>query len=491
MMDGHEQAERLGGLYRNDAPVDQLRIPPQDVLAERNTLGALLIDASAWPRVSDVLAEDDFYRREHGLIFRAIKALAEHGRPHDAVTVGDFLESRGFAEQVDGGAYVVELAASAFSSANVEAHAGIVADKARMRRMIDVGTDLVNGCFQSAGRDAGEIATEATQRLAELQPAQRGGLRRASETLNAWYDRFSQRYDRGAKLTGLPTPWGEFNRITHGLQPATVYLFAARPSMGKSVCALNLSSFAALRRVTTGVFSLEMSDDACHERNIAAVGEVPHDWIVAPTAEDDDGYTARVNSAKVRLAASPLFIDDTPALTCRQFEARARRMHQRNPLGLLVVDHIHDFAIDPKLARFEYGAIVQCAKRLAKEWNIPVVLFGQLNRNVAGRTDKRPTLGDLRESGELEQKADVIVFLHREDYYDTPDDKTHLQGVVELHIAKGRNIRAGDRINLRNRFDQMRLEDWEGPLPKAPAKRAKGGDVGFEFSGRDAAAGDA
>lgn len=489
-MDGREQAEAMGGLY-GDRPADMLRIPPQDVLAEQNTLGALLLDPSAWPRVSDLLAEEDFYRRDHGLIFRAIKALAERGKAHDAVTVGEFLASRGFAEQVDNGAYVVELAATVFTAANIEAYAGIVGDMARKRRMIDVGTELVNGCFQPAGREAAELATEATQRLAELQPAQRGGLRRASETLTGWYDRFAARYDRGSKLTGLPTPWSELNRITHGLQPATVYLFAARPSMGKSVCGLNLSSFAAMRGATTGLFSLEMSDDACHERNIAALGEVPHDWIVAPTSDEDHGYTERVNSARQRLAAAPLYIDDTPSLTVRQFEARARRMHQRNPLALLVVDHIHDFAIDAKLARFEYGAIVQCAKRLAKEWNIPVVLFGQLNRNVAGRADKRPTLGDLRESGELEQKADVIVFLHREDYYDTPDDKTHLQGVVELHIAKGRNIRAGDRIYLRNRFDQMRMEDWEGPLPRAPQKRTKGSDVGFEFGGRGAAAGDA
>jgi replicative DNA helicase len=473
-----------------DGSVPTMRQPPQAISYEQTVLGGLMLDPAAWPRVSDILVEGDFYRHDHQLIFRAIKALAERNRPHDAMCLVDFFEARGLNHEFQGGAYIVELQSTTGSAANIVEYAEQVADRARLRQAIDVGTQLLNDCFQTDGREAAEIFTEATQRLSELQPAQRGGLRRASETLAGWYDRFSDRYGRGNKLTGLATPWGEFNTTTHGLQPATVYLLAARPSMGKSVAALNLAMFTALRGTTTGLFSLEMGDDDCHARNIAALGEVPHDWIIAPTAAEDDGFTERVNDARVKLAASPLYIDDTPSLNVRQFEARARSMHQRNPLGLLVVDHIHDFTIDPKLARFEYGAIVQCGKRLAKEWHIPVVFLAQLNRNVAGRNDKRPTLADLRESGELEQKADVIVFLHREDYYDTPDEQTHLQGVVEMHFAKGRNIRAGGRINLRNRFDQMRLEDWTGPLPKPAPKRQKGTEVGFEFDGRERAAGD-
>ncbi len=472
-----------------DEPVEMLRRPPMAIDYEQRVLGALMLDPAAWPQVSELLQEADFFRRDHQLAFRAIKALAERGKPHDSLDVSDFLCARGFGGEIEGGSYLVELQSQCPSAANIVAYAEQVTDRARLRSVIDVATQAVNDCFQTEGRSASEIIAEATQKLVELQPAQRGGLRRASESLGAWYAAFAERYGRGTRMTGLPTPWKGFNDATHGLQPATVYLLAARPSMGKSVAALNLSAFSALRGVTTGLFSLEMSADDCHARNIAALGEVPHDWIIAPSEAEDEGYTARVNDARGKLAKAPLFIDDTPALSVRQFEARARRMHQREPLGLLVIDHVHDFKIDPKLARFEYGAIIQCAKVLAKEWNIPVVALGQLNRNVAGRSDKRPTLADLRESGELEQKADVIVFLHREDYYDTPDEKTHLQGVVEMHFAKGRNIRSGAWVNLRNRFDQMRLDDWEGPLPKATPKRQKGSDVGFEFDGRDAAAG--
>lgn len=478
-----------------DASREPMRQLPYSNEFECRVLGGLMLDPNAWHRVSDLITESDFFLPAHQLIFRAIKALAERSMPHDAMDVEEFLTRRGMADQIDGGRLPIDIQATTPSAATIVSYVEQVTDMARLRRMIDVGHELAEACYAAGERDASEIGSEATQRLAELQPAQRGGLRRASETLAGWYDRFSERYDRGSKLTGLPTPWNELNAITHGLQPATVYLLAARPSMGKSVAGLNLSMFTALRGITTGVFSLEMSDEDCHARNIAALGEIPHDWIVAPSAAEDDGHLERLNVAKVKLAGAPLFIDDTPSLTVRQFEARARRMHQRNPVGLMVVDHVHDFRVDPKLARFEYGAIIQTAKVLAKEWHIPVVLLAQLNRNVSGRNDKRPTLADLRESGELEQKADVILFLHREDYYDTPDEKTHLQGVVEMHVAKGRNIRSGARITLQNRFDQMRLDDWKGPLPAAPANRRKGKEVGFDAdedaapSGRDRAAG--
>lgn len=466
-----------------------LRHPPMSIEAEQAVLGGLMLAPQAWPLVSELLTEADFYRRDHGLIWRAIEWLAEKKRLFDAVTVGEFLEARGYSEQVAGGAYLTELASTTPSAANIVAYAQIVGEKARKRRMIDIGTQMVNDGFTPDGREFDEILSDVQARLVELQPAQRGGLRKASESLAAWHARYCERFDTHAQMTGLPTPWAEFNTITHGLQPATLYLVAARPSMGKSILALNLSTMLALRGKTVALFSLEMSADDCHSRNVASLAQIPHDWILAPTREPD--HNDALSGAYRQLREAPLFIDDMPALTVRQFEARARRMHQRNPIDLLVIDHIHDFKIDSKLARFEYGAIAQAAKNLGKEWNIPVVALAQLNRNVTGRTDKRPTLGDLRESGELEQKGDVIVFLHREDYYDTPQETTHLQGVVEMHIAKGRNIRSGARINLRNSFDQMRLDDWEGPLPSAPPKRPRGQSVGFDVgeSGRDRAAG--
>lgn len=464
MIDSRAEVERMAALYGDPIP----RVPPQSVTAEQSVLGGLMIRAEAWPLVSDLLTDADFYRRDHALIWRAISEMAGKGRPFDAVTLGEWFESQGQAELVAGGAYLVELASTTPSAANIAAYAEIVRDKSILRRLIEAGTGMVDDGFQPAGRDVSEILSSATRAVSELQPAQRGGLRLAADTLSPWFERFTALYERGDRLTGMATQWAEFNSATHGLQPSTLYLIAARPSMGKSVFGLNLAMFAALRGQTVGLFSLEMSVFDCHNRNVSALSGVPHDWLVSPDKSADDEYSTRMMPAIRDLKGAPLFIDDTASLTVRQFEARARRMHQRQPLGLLVVDHIHDFRIDPKLARFEYGAIAQAGKNLAKEWGIPVVMLAQLNRNVTGRSDKRPTLGDLRESGELEQKGDVICFLHREDYYDTPDKQTHLQGVVELHFAKGRNIRAGERINLRNRFDVMRLDDWEGDLPSAP-----------------------
>lgn len=444
--------------------------PPHSIDAEQSVLGGLMLAPEAWPLVSDLLCEEAFYRRDHQMIFRAIRELSDRDRPVDAVTLGEWFESQGRLELVGDGAYLIELASTTPSAANIGGYAEIVIEHYGRRRMIQAGADMIAAAQGRDGREFGEILADVSQQVADLQPAQRGGLRLAAESLGDWYRRWSGKYWAEGALPGLATPWADFNKITRGLQPATVYLLAARPSMGKSVAGLNLAMHAALNGTTVGFFSLEMSMDDCHNRNVAALGGIPHDYVCDPDlrVEDSELYNNRLTPALKALKAAKLYIDDTASLNVRQFEARARRMNQRTPLQLLVVDHIHDFDVDPRMARFEYGRILQKGKDMAKEWNIPFVALAQLNRQVTGRTEKRPTLADLRESGELEQKADVVVLLHREDYYDTPDQKTHLQGVVEMHFAKGRNIKSGARINLRNRFDQMRLDEWDGPLPQPP-----------------------
>lgn len=480
-----EHIERLAQLYgQPDEPAP--RVLPHSVEAEQAVLGGLMLAPEAWPQIADALTDADFYRADHQLIFRSIRELAEQHKPFDTVTLCEWFEARGLLDQVGDGGYLIGLASTTPSAANVVAYTEIVRDMAVRRRLIEFGSRLVDASFARDGREVSEILTEAGQQLGELQPAQKGGLMLAADSLKSWFAEFNRRCERGERMTGLPTQWADFNDATHGLQPATLYLIAARPSMGKSVFGLNLAMFTALRGQTVGLFSLEMSQHDCHARNIASLASVPHDWILSPSTATDEGYTARMTPVIADLKRAPLYIDDTAGITVRQFEARARRLHYRHPLDLLIVDHIHDFKIDAKQARFEIGAIAQAGKTLAKEWGIPVVMLSQLNRNVAGRTDRRPTLTDLRESGELEQKGDVICFLHREDYYDTPDKQSHLQGVVELHIAKGRNVCAGARINLRNRFDQMRLDDWEGALPCAPepASQRTAPRRGFTGKGR-------
>jgi replicative DNA helicase len=444
---------------------EHLRIPPAAIEAEQAVLGGLMLDPRALQKVSEMLTAESFYRHDHALIWRGIEALAERKRPFDAVTLGEWFESTGQAGEVAGGSYLIDLANSTFSAANIVAYAEIVADKALQRRLIEAGTAIVDGAFQPEGREVGELLADAQHRIIELQPKARGGLQAGADSLNEWFDDLQRRYESGSSLSGLPTPWHGLNTATHGLQSAELTLLAGRPSMGKSIGGMNLALFSALRGVRTAVFSLEMSRKQIHRRNIASLGQVPHKWLLAPTKEQD--HWAAVVSAVKQIKRADLYIDDTPSLTINQVMARARNLHLREPIGLLVVDHIHDFKIKAAEARFEYGFIAQGLKTLAKEFNCPVVALAQLNRNVGSRADKRPNMTDLRESGELEQKADLILFLHREDYY---DKATHLKGVVEMIVAKGRDIEAGQTIHLANDYAHMALRDWDGPLPRAPVQ---------------------
>ena len=467
----------------DDSRIDQLRIPPQSVQAEQAVIGGMMLAPDAYTRVADILEESDFYRRDHQLIYRAIQELADKSQPYDAVTLGEWFESQGLGEYVAGGAYLIELASTTPSAANIAAYAEIVKDKAVLRRVIETGTDAVNAGFEPDGRNSEEILADLSRKVGELQPKQRGGLTHVRPVMGRWYATMEKRYAQKQRITGLPMPYTELTNATSGLQPSTLYFFGARPSMGKSVVANGISGCAALRGVPTALFSLEASAEGVVDRLAASIGDVPYNWIKTPGAiegiesRDEDLYWSRLENVMRDLKSAPLFIDDTAGLNVRQFEARARRLNHQEKLGLIVVDHIHDFTINPDRARFEYGAIVQCGKKLAKEWGIPVAMFGQLNRNLANRTDKRPNMADLRESGEIEQKADVIILLHREDYYD-PD--TSMKGVLEAIIAKGRDLEVGTKY-LRHNFAKMRVEDWIGEVP-FPSKQSDAAPAASRYS---------
>lgn len=447
--------------------VTQLRVPPQSVEAEQAVLGGLMLAPTALWRVADLLTAADFYRRDHQLIFQAITELADKKQPYDAVTLGDWFEAKGQAEQVAGGAYLIELASTTPSAANIVAYAELVAGKALQRRLIDAGTEIVAAGFDPQGQDVAEILADAQSRIVELQPKQRGGLQNSADSLNDWYEDLQRRYAAGNRMTGLETPWCELNKATHGLQSGELTLIAARPSMGKSIMGLQQAAFSALRGKRVAYFSLEMTKQQCHRRNIAALGNIPHDWLLAP--HDGDDHWGGMASAIRQLKGTKLYVDDTADLTIAQVMARARMLHLQEPIDLLVVDHIHDFKIKADQARFEYGRIAQGLKTLAKEFNCPVIGLAQLNRNVTSRGDKTPNLSDLRESGELEQKGDLILFLHREDYYDA----SAMPGVVKVILAKGRDIEAGKTIHLRNDYAHMALRDWEGALPFIPASEER------------------
>lgn len=461
---------------RTPANIETLRVPPHDTAAEQAVLGALMLAPESLAKISDWLTEADFYRADHRMIYRAVSSLIDRGSPVDTVTLMDWFDANGLAELIGGSTYLIELNDATASAARIVAYAEIVSEKSRLRAAITAGTNLAEAAWKR-GADPEQVIGTATHELAQMHASKlRGGLEPAKVGMKRMQAELMERYKRGPALLGQPWPWQALNHCTKGLRDSVVYIVAGRPSMGKSVMGLQVAINNALNGNNTAFFSVEMSADECMARAVACVGEIPHDWVESPNDKDMDAdfYWSRLSTSTQRIIEAPLLIDETPSISITQLMARARRAHMQKPLRLIVIDHMHDMAIDPRQARFDYGQIVQGGKVMAKEFRCPVVILAQLNRGNATRTEKRPTLTDLRESGEIEQKADVILFLHREDYY---DKNTHMKGVIEVIPAKGRNIKTGDNILLKNVFSEMRMDDWTDVWPEAPAnerKHAKG-----------------
>lgn len=453
---------------------ESLRVPPHSIDAEQAVLGGLMLACDALVQIRDWLHEDDFYRKDHRLIFRAICELDDRKQPCDAITLSDWFDDNGLAELVGGASYLIDLANTTPSAANIVAYAEIVAEKSKLRKAIDIGTTLAENAWRR-GAESGEVAARAADQLAHLQQSARNaGLLPAKAGLKAYWADAMARMEDSSRLLGLPFPWAEANEVIVGLEPATVYVVAGRPNMGKSVWAGQVAGFTALAGGNTALFSLEATVKRCMARSVACFGQVPFRFARQPDSDTrNEEYWPRITNAFALLTEAPLLIDDTPGISIEQFMARCRRAHKQRPLKLALLDHMHTMALDPRAEqRNEYGRIVRGAKKLAHELNIPVVLMGQLSRKNTDRKDKRPQMSDLRESGEIEQEADVILFLHREDYYDA---NTHMAGIVELIVAKGRDIETGKTIYLQNRFDQMRLDNYDGMPPEpAPSPAASG-----------------
>lgn len=447
---------------------------PHSVEAEQAVLGGLLLPhagAAAWLQVCDWLTPEHFYRDKHIAILKAVQDLTERGQPTDAVTVGEWFDAQGRSSEVAGGAYLVELASTTPSAANIVAYAEIVVGKAHLRRLIEIGTNLVNTGFQPDSREVPEIVQETQHRLAELSPTRRTGLLPVKAGLTALYEDLIRRYEAKA-LPGLPTPWSDLNDVTHGLQDGEVIVIAGRSNMGKSVFGFQLSAFNALRGNRTARYSLEMTADAALRRDVAALGDIPHRWLLDP--RDGEENWPRIHEAFRRLQQAPLLTDDSPRLTAAQVSARAQREHMRAPLRLVLVDHLHEMKLPGRQGEvIERADALRDLKALAKNLNCPVVVLAQLNRGAAGHDrveTRRPRLTDLRGSGGIEEVADVVLFLHRPDYYEPAD----MPGVIEVTVGKGRDIPTGKTIFLRNRFDVMRADNWEGASPVSFPARSGG-----------------
>jgi replicative DNA helicase len=454
---------------RPESRFDALRVPPHSIEAEQAVLGGLMLSEKAWDQVADRLTEEDFYRRDHQLIFRAIGELAQASKPCDAVTLGEWFESQGHAEQVGGSAYVLELASTTPSAANITAYADIVREKSILRQLIDVGTNIANDGYQPEGRSSREVLESAEQSVFRIAEAGMRGRQGFVPMRGAVKDAFrilQERYESKGSITGLPTGFTDFDEMTAGLQPSDLIILAARPAMGKTSLALNMAEYAAIKtKKPVAVFSMEMSASQLAFRLISSLGRVDQQRLRTGQLQDEDW--SLVSHAITLLADAKIFIDDTPALSPTELRSRARRLAREHGLGLIVIDYLQLMQVpgNKENRATEISEISRSLKALAKELNVPVIALSQLNRGLESRTDKRPVMSDLRESGAIEQDADIILFIYRDEYYnhDSAD-----KGLAEVIIGKHRNGPTG-MVKLAfqgrfTRFDNYASESYAGSI---------------------------
>jgi replicative DNA helicase len=420
---------------------DTLRIPPHSVQGEQSVLGGLMLDNQTWDQIADRIGGQDFYRREHQLIFQAIERLAEHSKPFDVVTLSEELEKESKLEDAGGLAYLGSLAKDTPSAANIRAYADIVREHSVKRQLIRVGTEIADQGFQPEGRNSAELLDEAEQKvfqIAEQRSRGGGGFDPIKVLLTKAVDRIETLFQQDEHITGLGTGFSDFDDMTSGLQPADLIIVAGRPSMGKTTFAMNMAENVAIHnKVPVAVFSMEMPGDALAMRMMSSLGRIDQHRVRTGKLEDDEW--PRLTSAVSILADAPLFIDDSAALTPTEVRAKARRLkREHGDLGLIVIDYLQLMQAPSASENraTEISLISRSLKALAKELNVPVIALSQLNRQVEQRPNKRPVMSDLRESGSIEQDADIVVFIYRDEVYneDTPD-----KGIAEIIIGKQRN----------------------------------------------------
>ena len=427
------------------AIVDTPKVPPHSLEAEQSVLGGLMLSATAFDHVADKIDKDDFYREDHRLIFQAINDLHETSRPCDAVTVTEWFESRGKADQVDGGNYISQLANNTPSAANVGAYADIVREKSILRSLIDIGAQITSSAFSSDGRESKSLLEEAERlvfAIAEKGARGNTGLVSVQEMLKEAMSRIEELNAFEGDITGIPTGFLDFDRLTAGLQPSDLIIVAGRPAMGKTTFAMNIAENAAIKHgKSVAVFSMEMASLQLVMRLFSSLGQIEQNKIRTGTLDELDW--PKLTSAMNLLHKSKIFIDDTPALSPAELRARARRLKRRHDIDLLVVDYMQLMAVpDTRENRAtEIAEISRSLKTIAKELNIPVVALSQLNRALEQRPNKRPLMADLRESGSIEQDADLIVFIYRDEEY--TKEACAEPGVAEIIIGKHRNGSTG------------------------------------------------
>jgi replicative DNA helicase len=438
----------------------RLKVPPNSIEAERALIGGLMLNAQAWDKIADVVTVDDFYRKDHGLIFEAIDRLIDAGSPCDVVTVSEHLENRGELEQAGGLEYLAMLANETAGAANARAYAKILRERSMLRSLINAGNEIAGSAFSTDGRTASQVLDDAERMVFEIaEKGSRGrkGFKALKDILPDTVDRIDELHQSDGSITGIPSGYNEFDKLTAGLQPGDLIIVAGRPSMGKTTLAINIAENAAIgSRKGTAIFSMEMPAQQLAFRMISSLGRVDQSHLRTGNFPDEDW--SRINTAVQLMSDAPIYIDDTPGLSPTEIRARSRRLKREHGLDLIVVDYLQLMQVEgtKENRATEISEISRNLKALAKELEVPVIALSQLNRSVEQRTDKRPVMSDLRESGAIEQDADLIIFIYREEVY---NQDTPRKGIADITIAKQRNGPIGDfPLTFVGRY--TKFENW-------------------------------
>jgi replicative DNA helicase len=420
--------------------VHDVKIPPHSIEAEQSVLGGLMLDNRAWDLIADRVKEQDFYRHDHRLIYRVMAKLIEQSKPLDVLTVAESLRELHELDNAGGEIYLFELANNTPSVANIAAYADIVRERSVMRQLIGVANDIANSAFNPQGRNSTDLLDAAEQQVFAIseQSGRVGGPTSIKDFLTKTMDKIDTLFHADNPITGTPTGYHDLDEMTSGLQASDLVIVAGRPSMGKTMLAMNMAEHVGIKsRLPVLVFSMEMPGEALVMRLLSSLCRIDQLRIRTGKLQDEDW--PRISSTVSMLSEAPIFIDDTPALSPTELRARSRRLaKEHGKLGLIVVDYLQLMQVpgNNENRTAEISEISRSLKSLAKELKVPVIALSQLNRSLEQRSDKRPVMSDLRESGAIEQDADLIAFIYRDEVY---NDSSPDKGIAEIIIAKQRN----------------------------------------------------
>lgn len=425
---------------KSDSRIDSVKVPPHSLEAEQSVLGGLMLDNTSWDKIIDIVKEDDFYQAGHRILFRAISDLGKRNQPFDVLTLTESLKSTDELEQVGGEIYLFELAKNTPTVANIVAYAEIVRERAILRKLIQISSEIADMAFYPDGLDSKLILDKAESKIfAVAEDRTRGqGPVDITSLLAKATDRIDVLYHSDSLITGLSTGFNDLDELTSGFQNGDLIIVAGRPSMGKTTLAMNIAEHSAIKGTKPVlVFSMEMPGEQLAMRMMSSLGHIDQHKVRTGKLHDDDW--PRLTSAVSMLSEAPLFIDDTPSLSPGELRARARRLtRSKGPLGLIVIDYLQLMQVPgfKENRTAEITEISRSMKALSKELNVPVICLSQLNRSLEQRGDRRPVMSDLRESGAIEQDADIILFIYRDEVY---NEDSQDKGIAEIIIAKQRN----------------------------------------------------